>query len=137
LVILAVDGAAPVSSWDLVPGLLVVGFGMGLFIAPVFATILAAVTDRETGSASGVLNALQQLAGAVGVAVLGTVFFTAASGGDFTGALVRTLWWEIGLMAAMLLVSPLLPRQARPEPGHGAVVAGPAIAAVLAGAEAV
>ncbi len=124
LVILAVDGAATVSSWDLVPGLLVVGFGMGLFVVPVFDTILAAVTDRETGSASGVLNALQQLAGAIGVAVLGTVFFSASAHGDFGGALVRTLWWQLGLTGAMLVVSPLLPRRARelprvPESGAG------------------
>ncbi|MEA2297273.1 MAG: hypothetical protein QOF77_209 [Solirubrobacteraceae bacterium] len=116
LVLAAVGGGGGdggVTSWALAPGLLVVGLGMGLFIVPLFDTILAAVTDREIGSASGVLNALQQLAAALGVAVLGTVFFTAAAGGDFVGALGRTLWWQVGLMAAMLAATPLLPRRAR------------------------
>src|SRR5581483_3174575 len=45
-----------VSTLGLVPPLLVNGVGMGLFIVPVFDTIIAAVSDAETGSASGVLN---------------------------------------------------------------------------------
>lgn len=129
LLILAVDGAGSVSTWDVAPALLLNGIGMGLFIVPLFDTILAAVTDRETGSASGVLNAVQQLAGAIGVAVLGTVFFSAASDGDFGGALVQTMWWQIGLMAVMLAASPLLPPRAREQQlpvGEGLV--GPAVA---------
>jgi EmrB/QacA subfamily drug resistance transporter len=113
LLIAVIHGTRDVTSWDLAPGLLAIGLGMGLLITLLFDTILAAVTDRETGSASGVLNALQQLAGAIGVAVLGTVFFTAAGHGDFGGALERTLWWELGLMAAMLAASTLLPKWAR------------------------
>jgi EmrB/QacA subfamily drug resistance transporter len=113
LLILAVDAGAG-SSWDLVPGLLVLGLGMGLFIVPLFDTILAAVSDPEIGSASGVLNAFQQLSASLGVAVLGTVFFAAAAGGDFGAGLARTLWWDVGLSIAMLAVTPLLPARARP-----------------------
>jgi hypothetical protein len=117
LLILAIDGAASVGSWDLVPSLLAVGIGMGLLITSLFDTILAAVTDAETGSASGVLNALQQLAGAIGVAVLGTVFFTAVADGGFGSGLERTLWWQIGLTAAMLAATTVLPKWAR-DPEH-------------------
>ena len=66
-----------VSTWGLLGPLLIIGLGMGLFIVPVFDTIIAAVSDAETGSASGALNALQQLGAAIGVAVLGSVFFSA------------------------------------------------------------
>ncbi len=68
-----------VSSWGLVAPLLVVGMGMGLFVVSAFDTIVAAVTDAELGSASGVLNAIQQFGGAIGVAVLGTIFFSVLS----------------------------------------------------------
>jgi EmrB/QacA subfamily drug resistance transporter len=102
-----------VSTWGLAGPLLVVGIGMGLFVVPAFDTILAAVTDSELGSASGVLNAVQQLGGAVGVALLGTVFFSAVTHAGFAAALRRTLWWEVGLLTNLLLVTPLLPRQAR------------------------
>jgi EmrB/QacA subfamily drug resistance transporter len=104
-----------VTTWGLLGPLLAVGMGMGLFIVPVFDTVLAAVTDTETGSASGVLNAIQQLGGAIGVAVLGTVFFSVLSHAGFAAALRRTLWWEVGVMVAVLALTPLLPRAARPS----------------------
>jgi MFS family permease len=103
-----------VTTWGLVGPLLVYGFGMGLFIVPAFDTIIAAVTDAELGSASGVLNALQQLGGAIGVAVLGTVFFSLLQHDGFAAALRHTLWWQVAGLGLMLVVSPLLPARARP-----------------------
>ncbi len=114
LVIPAITGAHT-STWKLVGPLLVMGLGMGLFIGPVFGTIVGAVSNHETGAASGMMNAVQQLAGATGVAVLGTVFFAVASHGDFTAALQRTMWWELALLALCLLCTPLLPRTALSE----------------------
>jgi hypothetical protein len=60
-----------------------------------------------------VLNALQQLAGAWGVALLGTLFFDALGAGRFHHSLGVTLWVEIGLCVAALALSPLLPARAR------------------------
>ncbi len=81
------------------------------------------MTDAETGSAAAVLNAIQQLGGAVGVAVLGSVFFSVVSHDGFAAALRDTLWWEVVSLGAMLLVSPLLPARAvRPGGADGAVV---------------
>ncbi len=114
LVIPAVVGAHT-TTWNLVGPLFAMGIGMGLFIGPVFGTIVGAVSNHETGSASGVMNAVQQLAGATGVAVLGSVFFAAASHGDFAGALQRTMWWELGLLVLVLVCTPLLPRTALSE----------------------
>jgi MFS family permease len=104
-----------VSTWGLLAPLLVNGVGMGLFIVPVFDTIIAAVTDAETGSASGVLNAVQQLGGAIGVAVLGTIFFTVLGHEGFAAALRHTMWWDVVGLALMLLLTPLLPARARPH----------------------
>jgi MFS family permease len=103
----------------------VVGMGMGLFVVPVFDTIIAAVTDAELGSASGVLNAIQQLGGAIGVAVLGTIFFTVLGHQGFAAALRHTMWWQVGLMGVALAISPLLPRRAR-ETAHVAQAEGDA-----------
>ena len=104
-----------VSTWDIVPGLLVMGFGMGLMVAPLFGIIIAAVGDDEVGSASGVLNAVQQLASAVGVALLGTVFFDALGAGGFHHALGLTLWLDLGLTGLAIVLMPLMPMHARPE----------------------
>ncbi|OIJ62614.1 MFS transporter [Streptomyces mangrovisoli] len=70
-----------VGPWQLVPSLLVTGIGMGLLMAPFFDIVLASVEQHETGSASGTMTAMQQLGGAFGVAILGTVFFGLLGGG--------------------------------------------------------
>ncbi|WP_328851905.1 MFS transporter [Micromonospora globbae] len=108
-----------VTPWRLVPALLVVGFGMGLVMAPFFDIVLSGVEPAETGSASGTLTAVQQLGGALGVALLGTVFF-ARLPDDGAGSAVRaTLWVEAALLAVTVAAAFLLPRQARePEPGQ-------------------
>jgi EmrB/QacA subfamily drug resistance transporter len=64
------------TAWAMVPAVFVAGFGTGLVVAPLFSVVLAGVEEHEVGTASGVLNAVQQLGAAVGVAVVGTVFFS-------------------------------------------------------------
>jgi EmrB/QacA subfamily drug resistance transporter len=64
-----------VTSLDLVTPLLIGGAGMGMIFVPMFDIILGEVTDREVGSASSALQAIQQLGMSLGVAVIGTVFF--------------------------------------------------------------
>lgn len=91
------------------------GLGLGLVVAPLFSFILAAVTDDEVGSASGVLNAFQQLASAIGVAVLGTIFFAALDGHGFVSGLERVLWVDAGLVVAAAALALLLPRHARAD----------------------
>ncbi|HWW10789.1 MAG TPA: MFS transporter [Candidatus Acidoferrales bacterium] len=76
-VILTLDArGADVSSFDLIPSFLVAGLGLGTVVAPLLNIILAGVPGRDAGSASGVLTTFQQLGGAVGVAVVGVVFFS-------------------------------------------------------------
>jgi EmrB/QacA subfamily drug resistance transporter len=64
-----------VTSYDLIPTFLISGIGLGTVIAPLLNIILAGVPGRDAGSASGVLTTFQQLGGAIGVAVVGVVFF--------------------------------------------------------------
>jgi MFS family permease len=103
------------SSLDLIAPQLTLGLGIGMLVSPLFGFILASVTDEETGSASGVLNALQQLAGAIGVAVLGTVFFAALAHGGFVTALQRCLLIELAIAPVLALLTFLLPRHPRDE----------------------
>lgn len=53
---------------------LALGFGLGGIIAPLFSTIISGIAPAETGSASGSLGAIQQLAGSVGVAAIATAY---------------------------------------------------------------
>ena len=52
------------------------GFGLGTGISPIFQVVLAGVPTRDTGSASGALQAFQQVGGALGVAIIGQIFFS-------------------------------------------------------------
>lgn len=106
---------APVTGWQLAPSLLVCGFGLGLFMAPFFDIVLAGVELPMVGSASGVLNANQQLGGAAGVAALGTVYFTLSDAGDALGAIEATLLATGGLILLSGALAFLLPRRAREE----------------------
>jgi EmrB/QacA subfamily drug resistance transporter len=64
-----------VTTWDMVPALLVAGLGMGTVLAPLADILLADVRPQDAGSASGVFNTSLQLGASVGVAVIGVIFF--------------------------------------------------------------
>jgi MFS family permease len=64
-----------VTTWDLVPGLVAAGLGLGAVIAPLADIVLARVPKREAGSASGVFNTGLQLGNSIGIAVIGVIFF--------------------------------------------------------------
>jgi MFS family permease len=108
-------GARHASTWDLLPGLLLVGAGAGATIGQLFRFILTSVNMDEVGSASGVMEATQQLSTALGVAVLGTIFFSSFAHHPGTHALqVTALACLVPLAIAFALVF-RLPMQAREE----------------------
>jgi EmrB/QacA subfamily drug resistance transporter len=66
------DGYAQV----LLPMLVLLGFGVGLTMMPLNTTVLAGVAPQDAGSASGLLQTMQQVGGSLGLSVLVTVFGT-------------------------------------------------------------
>jgi len=71
---LAAISSPTVPYGDLVPAFVVSGIGMALFFAPVATMVLGTVGRSEEGIASGATNALRELGGVFGVAVLAAVF---------------------------------------------------------------
>jgi MFS family permease len=65
-----------VSVWALAPSLLVLGLGMGACFTSIYDVAIGDVAPAEAGSASGSLSAVQQLAAAIGSAVVTTVYFS-------------------------------------------------------------
>jgi EmrB/QacA subfamily drug resistance transporter len=110
---LTVTGAHTVSTLDLAPGLFLIGLGAGSSIGQLFDFILAGVGMDEVGSASGVLEAVQQLSSALGVAVLGTIFFSAFAGHFPTHAMAITAWACLVPLVATFLLLFTLPMHAR------------------------
>jgi MFS family permease len=111
LLLAAADGGA---SWaPLLPGLAVTGFGIGLVLVPLSATVLAGVDPEHAGAAAGVLATAQQVGGAVGVALVGVMFYRSLGAGAFGHAMTVALILLAGLTAATTALVQLLPHRAR------------------------
>lgn len=91
------------------------GFGMGLVLAPFLSIALWDVRDEEVGSASGVVNTVQQIAGSLGIAALVTAFL-ALAGSDHSASGMRAaihpvLWIIAGILAIAVVLASRLPRR--------------------------
>jgi EmrB/QacA subfamily drug resistance transporter len=71
---LAAVSSPTVAYASLVPAFVVSGIGMGMFFAPIANVVLSAVQPEEEGKASGSNNAIREIGGVFGVAVLASVF---------------------------------------------------------------
>ena len=109
----AVTGAADThtGAWPLVPGLVVAGAGLGFLVVPLVNVVLSAVPGELAGGASGILSTAQQFGGALGAAIIGTVFFAHADDG-LTHALTTAMPWVTGGFVACALLCAALPRRA-------------------------
>jgi EmrB/QacA subfamily drug resistance transporter len=111
--------SATVGYASLVGPFVLSGVGMALFFAPVANVVLSAVAPQEEGKASGANNAIREVGGVLGVAVLASIF--ANSGGyatpeTFNEGFVPAIWigsMVVSLGAALAL---LIPRKRRPKP---------------------
>ncbi len=61
--------------WQFIPGVFAVGVGLSLIMAPIFSAALRDVDTSHAGSASGILNAVQQVGAGIGIAIIGVIFF--------------------------------------------------------------
>ena len=105
------------TAWDLAGPLAITGFGMGMVFVPMFDVILAGVAPHEMGSASGLLESIQQLAMSIGIAAVGTVLFDRLGGGHgpvaFVGASDRALLVAVAFLAGACAAVFWLPKHAR------------------------
>ena len=87
----------------LLPWVVTLAFGMGLTFVPMTLTAVAGVAQEDSGVASAVLNTMQQVGGALGLATLSTVFANAAKGrGAELGAALQAKVAAGGLSPAQL-----------------------------------
>lgn len=71
--------------------IIVMGFGAGLTFAPITGVIMAHAPAGHVGATSSVLQTMQQLGGSIGVAVLSTVFVSAAAASGLAGGLTTAI----------------------------------------------
>jgi EmrB/QacA subfamily drug resistance transporter len=94
----------------LVPGLMISGIGMGLAITPMPSIVLARVKPDHAAAASGVLSTAQQAGNAIGVAMIGVIFYHALGGGSYPHAFELGLKAMAALGVAVAALVQLLPR---------------------------
>jgi EmrB/QacA subfamily drug resistance transporter len=114
---IAYVSTATVDYSSLVLPFILSGVGMAMFFAPVANVVLSAVRPVEEGKASGTNNAIREVGGVLGVAVLASIF--ARQGGydtpeTFNDGLVPAIWVGAAVVGAGSLISLLIPRRRRP-----------------------
>ncbi len=116
LIAVTVTGASGTIA-ALLPGLILVGAGMGLCITPLTTVVLATARPESAGMVSGTLSTMQQIGNSVGVAVTGVIFFGAVRRG-YAHAFGLSVM-ELGLIVlAVAGLSRLLPRPGATEQGY-------------------
>jgi EmrB/QacA subfamily drug resistance transporter len=103
---------------SLVGPFIVTGIGMAMFFAPVANVVLSAVRPEEEGKSSGANNAIREVGGVLGVAVLASIFARTGGYGTpeaFTDGLVPALWAGAAVVAVGAALALLIPRRQRLE----------------------
>ena len=122
-----------VDHWAFLPPLLIAGLGLGLGFSALFQTVLAGIPPRDAGSASGALQAFQQVGGSIGVALVGEIFFSSlgdigalfrsgpqAVHAAFASATASATWFQIASFAIVgLLIFLLKARGPQQQQGQG------------------
>lgn len=103
---------------DVLPSVTIFGLGLALIVAPLTATVLAAVSDSQAGVASGVNNAVARVAGLLAVAVLPVIAGVAGAGYADPEILDRAFQTVVWVCAGLLGVGGMLAFVfvRRPEP---------------------
>jgi len=122
---LIIRGLGPTfDHWSFMPPLLVAGIGLGLGFSGLFQSVLAGVPGRDAGAGSGALQSFQQIGGAVGVALVGQIFFSGlatqfASGATpqaaYAAAAGPAITYQIVSFALVVVLVPFL--RIRPPAG--------------------
>ncbi len=106
-----------IAPWQMALPLVVMGVGMGLIVAPLTDAVLSDVPREHAGSASGLINTVQQMGNALGLGLVSVVFFGSISdhltpqqvGPAFVNAFQHALVWVAAVMGVIFLLMFALP----------------------------
>ncbi|WP_329367365.1 MFS transporter [Streptomyces sp. NBC_01483] len=108
-----------IASWQMALPLVVMGAGMGFIVAPLTDAVLSEVPREHSGSASGLINTVQQMGNALGLGLVSVVFFgqigdhltRAQVGPAFVDGFQHALGWVVAVMVAIFLLMFALPKR--------------------------
>jgi EmrB/QacA subfamily drug resistance transporter len=117
LLAIVLQAGTTATAAGLAPAMTVIGLGMGATFATLYDIAIGDIDPAEAGSASGALSSIQQLANAIGPAIITTIYFGALGGGQ-AHAMSLSLVAVIAIGVVSCLVIPLLPRKPQPDVRH-------------------
>jgi EmrB/QacA subfamily drug resistance transporter len=108
----------------LLAGMLLVGLGQGLIVTQLLNLILSTVSSADVGAASGLVSTMQQVGGAIGIAIAGIFYFGALEGmsGEIATATAHAhafaiaLIYDVAAVAVTTLLLMMLPTRRRDQP---------------------
>ncbi|MER5298016.1 MFS transporter [Streptomyces lasiicapitis] len=108
-----------IASWQMALPLVVMGLGMGLIVAPLTDAILSEVPREHAGSASGLLNTVQQMGNAFGLGLVSVVFYGVIDEkvtrdripAEYVDGFQHALWWVVAVLVAIFLLMLTLPKR--------------------------
>jgi EmrB/QacA subfamily drug resistance transporter len=113
IITVAAIGTTGNVNW-LIPSLFVDGAGMGFAVAPLASTVLARITPQHAGSAAGVLTTGLQIGNALGVSLIGVIFYGVLQAGHTYGnAFNYSMVMLLGVALVLVILVQLLPRKVR------------------------
>jgi len=113
---LATEVSVDQSYASMIGPFILAGSGMALVFAPAANAVLSSVRSEQAGQASGATNAIRELGGVLGIAVLATVF---TSNGSYlspqacVNGLIPAMWVGVAVLAAGAAVAAVLPFSTR------------------------
>jgi MFS family permease len=108
-----------IAPWQMALPLVVMGAGMGFIVAPLTDAVLSEVPREHSGSASGLINTVQQMGNALGLGLVSVVFFgqigdhltRAQVGPAYVDGFQHALGWVVAVMVAIFLLMFALPKR--------------------------
>lgn len=108
-----------IAPWQMALPLVVMGAGMGFIVAPLTDAVLSGVPREHSGSASGLINTVQQMGNALGLGLVSVVFFgqigdhltRAQVGPAYVDGFQHALGWVVAVMVAIFLLMFALPKR--------------------------
>jgi MFS family permease len=104
---------------NILPGLVAIGFGLGLTFVSVSITAMADVREDIAGVASGLMTTGHETGAALGVAALSAVASAVAVSGQFASGYRAAQWAATLILAPLLLITLLVLPAIRPPAGTG------------------
>ncbi|MDX3529358.1 MFS transporter [Streptomyces sp. ID05-39B] len=98
------------TAWAFVPGLLLIGLGLGVMLTPSVNVVQSSFPEEQQGEISGLSRSVSNLGSSFGTAIAGTILVAGLTKGAYAAAMITLAVIGLGGLAA----AALLPRESRP-----------------------